>query len=339
MAEAHEEPGDARAPEAREHRASHPETRIELRGERRRRERADARHHEHRAHVARGEAELARGVEHDDRDERVAEDLPQADRPHERAQRRVVPHDREALAHFRDEVARPCLRRVGRRRGNPAQHQRRHEEAERVEQDREGRREPLDEHAREPGPTSCAAESEMPIFAFASTEVAPSHALGHEDLVRGPADDRARADEEAHDVERRHVEEAEPRTDRHRQEGQGAPDIRRDDDRKLRQAIDEHARGKPEEREGERLEGREDPDFEGCRVQEQRRGERQCEERDLPAEVGDRERAPELHEVRVSPEASEPLAGMHLFQDRGHCSSFRWGQRPRFVSARRKNGV
>ena len=85
----------------------------------------------------------------------------------------------------------------------------------------------------------------------------------------------------------------------------------------------EHARGQPEERERQRLERRQDADLERRRVKEERRRERERQERDVPAEVGDRERAPELHEVRVAPQAGDPPAGVHLLQDRCHCSSFR----------------
>ena len=73
-----------------------------------------------------------------------------------------------------------------------------------------------------------------------------------------------------------------------------------DDDRQLARAVHQHAREEAEERIGQRLERGEHADLEGRGVQHQRRGERQREERDLPAEVRDRERAPELAEVGVA---------------------------------------
>ncbi len=257
----------------------------------------------------------------------MAKHLPDADRPDQRAQRAVVPDDLQALADLGEDAARLRLRLIARRGRYTAQQQRRKEERDRVDQDRDRRGEPMDERAGDARTHELRRGIRNADLRVRLDQVAASDTLGHEDLVGRPADDRARAHEESHDVEERHREHAEPGAHRHREQRQAAPDVGRDDDRQLRQAVDQHAGEQAEERERQRFQRGEDAHFERRGVQHQRRGERQREERDLAAEVRDRERAPQFHEVGIAPQAVDPTAGVDLLQECCHCSSFVFGDR------------
>src|SRR2546422_996873 len=141
-------------------------------------------------------------------------------------------------------------------------------------------------------------------------QIAAPDPFGHEDLISRPAANGSKADEESDRIEHPHGERIEPRVNRHGEQGQGARDVRPYDDRKLGRAVHQHAGEQAEERERQRLERREDAHFERRRIEQQGAGERQREEGDLPAEVGDGERAPQPHEIAVAPQPVERSGGI-----------------------------
>ena len=189
-----------------------------------------------------------------------------------------------------------------------AQHQRRDEEADGIERDRERRAQQLDQSAGEARPDERRrrlAERDLRVRLdqpLASCELRKQH------LVRRAADDILHAAEEADDEQHVDRKRAEPRGDRHGEQRDAARDVGDDDDGKLAHAVEHHAGVQRHERERQRLERDEHAHLHRRRVQQQRRGKRQREVRDLRAERGDGQRSPQLAEIVRNPQAAKAVA-------------------------------
>jgi len=232
----------------------------------------------------------------------MPENLPDGDRPGERTQHGVAPDRGQSFANFRADARGAHLRRVVGPGADAAQNPGRNQERQRIEQYRERRREPLDQRTGNSGADELRGGVAHPDLGVRFDQVAAPDPFGHEDLVGRPAANGAKSDEEPDRVEHPHGEHAEPRAKRHREQGQGARDVRPYDDRKLGQAVHQHACEQAEERERQRLERGEDAHLERRRIEQQGAGERQGQEGDLPAEMGDGERAPQPHKIAVAPQ-------------------------------------
>jgi len=122
-------------------------------------------------------------------------------------------------------------------------------------------------------------------------------------LVCDVEEDGERAGDKADDVELpdRHVPD--DRGERDGAEGECPPDVRGDEDRPPCEPVDPNARRQREEEEGQHLDRPEEGDTERGRIERDDGDEREREVRDLRAELADRLRAPEAHEVAMAEEA------------------------------------
>ncbi len=191
-----------------------------------------------------------------------------------------------------------------------AQNPGRKEERQSIDQYRERRREPLNQCPGNSGTDELRCRIAHPDLGVRFDQIAAPDPFGHEDLVSRPTANGSESDEEPDRIEHAHGEHAEPHAKRHREQGQGARDVRPHDDRKLGHAVYQYAGEQAEERERQRLEGRKDAHFERCRVEQQRAGEGQRQEGDLPAEVCDGERGPQPHKIAVAPQPVERSGGI-----------------------------
>ncbi len=194
------------------------------------------------------------------------------------------------------------------RRAHPPQHQRGSEERERVEQDRERRGQELDQSAREPRTDQRRRRLAEDDLRVRLDQPRTAGELREQHLIGRAADDVLHAAEKAHGEQDVHRQDVEVRGDGNRQQRGAAPDIRGDHDRQLAHAIDQHAGMQTHERERQRLQRDQHAHLPRRRVQQHRGRQRQREVRDLRAERRDRQRAPELQEVRVPPETVEDAA-------------------------------
>src|SRR5229473_1989215 len=154
----------------------------------------------------------------------------------------------------------------------PERMPRRNQERQRIEQDRERRREPLDQRTGNSGTDELRGGVAHPDLGVRFDQIAAPDPFGHEDLVSRPTADRSESDEESDRIEHRHGERAEPRAKRHREQSQAARDVRPYDDRKLGHAVHQDAGEQAEQRERQRLERREDAHFERRRIEQQGAG-------------------------------------------------------------------
>ncbi len=193
-----------------------------------------------------------------------------------------------------------------------AQHQRRGEERQRVDEDRDRRGQRLDQHAGD-----ARADERGPGLAERDLRVgldeapAPGH-LREQHLVGRAADDVLDAAEEADREQHLDREPVGERGERDHRERERAAHVGDDHDRQLADAVDQHARLQREERERERLERDEYAHLQRRRVQQDRGGQRQREVRDLRAERRDRQRQPHAPEVGGQPQAGERAAQLAL---------------------------
>ena len=125
---------------------------------------------------------------------------------------------------------------------------RREEEADRVDEDRERRREPRragrPTRGRRAARRAADLELRVPV-----DELVPRHERGQVRLVCDVEEDRADADEEPDDVELPDRERVERVSERDRREERGAPEVADDEDRLAPQPVDPDSRREREEHE------------------------------------------------------------------------------------------
>ena len=100
-------------------------------------------------------------------------------------------------------------------------------------------------------------------------QVIVAHALGHENLIRGPANDAADTHQKADQIQNRHRQETQPRRNRHQHQRKAASDVGQDDEPQFTRAIDQHAREETEQRIRQCFHRGEDAHFERACVQQQ----------------------------------------------------------------------
>ena len=174
--------------------------------------------------------------------------------------------------------------------------------ATRVEQDRERRRQQLDQAAGHAGADQRGRRLAERDLRVRLDQPLAARELREQHLVRGAADDVLHAAEEpdaVEDLDRQVVGEG---RDRNGEQRRAARDVGHDDDRQLAHAVEQHARVQRHERERQRLQRDEHAHLQRRGVQQQRRRQRQREVGDLGAERRDRQRDPELPEIRRAPE-------------------------------------
>ena len=185
------------------------------------------------------------------------------------------------------------------------QHQPRREERQRVDEDRERRGDELDQPAGETGPDERGRRLAQRDFRIRLDEPAPARHPREQHLIGGTADHVLDAAEESDDEQDLDRQRAEVRGNGDGKQRHAAPDGRGDHDRKLADAVDQHARVQAHKRERKRLERDQHAHLPRRSLQQHGGRERQREIRDLGAERRDRQRRPELHELRIAPEALE----------------------------------
>ena len=210
---------------------------------------------------------------------------------------------------------------------DPRDEARRPQEADGVEKDRVRSGECPDQDAGQPGAGERRCGSADLELRVAVDELVSVDERGQVRLVRDVEEHRADADEEADGVELPDGERVEGIRDRHRRQCRCSPEVAEDEDRLASQPIDPDPCRQREEQERKEFDGSEQGNLEGARLEDQDRGERQRELRDLRAELADRLRRPEPQEVRVSPES----AG----RPRSHVKDLRFGRADRRLEALR----
>ena len=192
------------------------------------------------------------------------------------------------------------LRRLG--LADPEDEQRRAEEADGVEDDRNGRAQQVDEDARQDPDRRAARRAADLQLRVPLDELVPVDERRQIRLVGNVEEDGRDPDEEAHCKELPDRQRIECVRDRDRDQEPRARKISEDENRTTRQTIDPHSRRQADEDEREKLDDVQGRDLEHRRVQHDHRGERQRERAELRPELTDGLRRPELEKIRVLPE-------------------------------------
>ena len=273
-------------------------------GGQRRRQRAEVADRERDPDRARGQVELADGVDEQDREDDLAEEVRERRHHHHRPLIRIPEDVAEALTELVPE--RPAL--GARRRllllADPEQQHGRDRVADRVDEHGDRGGEQCDEaagHARAGDVRGRTADLELGVRL---DDVLSADERGDVGLVGDVEEDGAGADGEADDVELPDRQAADPVDDRHRQERDRPADVAEHEDRLPPQPIDPDACRKREEQEGQELDARQRRDLEGALLEHEDRDERQRQQRDLRPELADRLRPPQGEEVAMPPETA-----------------------------------
>ena len=234
--------------------------------------------------------------------------LPQRRDPRERKQRAVVPHELQALDDLRRDGRLGSRVRHVARHADASQHERRVEERQRVEDDRKRRGQQLDKPTGQTRADQCRRRLTQRDLGIGLDQAFATGQLRKQHLVRAAADDVRDAAKETDDVKDLHGQRAGERGQRNYEQRQPPHEVRRDHDRELAYAVEQHARVQRNEREGQRFERDEDAHLQRGGVQKQRRRQRQRKVGDLATKGRDRQRRPKLPEIRRKPEPAKRTA-------------------------------
>ena len=173
-------------------------------------------------------------------------------------------------------------------RRNPAEEAGRGEEADRVDEDRDRRRDEADEDAREPWPDDLGGGSADLEARVALREALAWHELRQERLVADVEEHRQRPGEEADDVQLPHLEDAGEVRGGDGGQDERPADVGGDEDPPPRQTVDPDAGRQREQQERQEVDRGQHADLERARAEREDRHERHREERDLGSELADR---------------------------------------------------
>ena len=163
--------------------------------------------------------------------------------------------------------------------------QRRADEAHRVDDDRVRRRQRLDQEAGRGRAGELAHALHALELGVAFHETAAPDEVGQVALISDVEEHRGQTGAEADDVELRHRQPAHPPGKWHAAEQDGTGQVAGDHDIPPAQPVHQRAGGQPDDQERRRIGGGKKADLEGARVQRKHGYQRQCELRDLAADL------------------------------------------------------
>ena len=233
------------------------------------------------ADSSRRQLEIPHRVHEEDREGDVVEEVRQRNGQRERPPEAMA----EQVAEPLDELATHaglCSRlRDNLRSADPEDEAGGADEADGVEQDGVGRGDRSDQHAGEARAGECSTGSAHLELRVPVDELASLDERGQVRLVRDVEEDGADAYDEAHRVELPDRERVEGVREWHRRQGNCATEVAQHEDRPPAQPIHPDPGGQREEQERQELDGAEERYLEGARVQDEDRGERKRQLRDL----------------------------------------------------------
>ena len=201
-----------------------------------------------------------------------------------------------------------------------------------------GRRDRGDEHAGDSRPCERRGRAADLELRVAVHELFPGDERRQVRLVRDVEEHGQRADGEADDVELPDRQRVKGVEERDRRERQPAADVRDDEDRAAPQAVDPDARRQREEQERQELGHSDGRHLERAGIEDEDRGERDRELRDLRSDQADRLGGPELQEVRVPPEPAVRPEATHAARRRRRPACRSWAPAPRLAALRARPG-
>ncbi len=253
--------------------------------------------------------ELVERVEHDQRAAHRVEEVAQRRTRRDAPQQRMLQHEAQALADL--DVQRPAARSWGRLVdvADPADEQRRAEEAEGVERDRHGRADELDQPAGDGRTRDHRDRLGGLELGVAVTDLVRLHDLRQVALVGDVEEHRARPDHERDPEQLDQGEPPEGPRQREGGQGSGADQVVGHEHAPTPPPVDPGAGRQADDEEGQELAGAEQAHLEGVRVQHVDREHRHRQHRQLGARRAGRLGQEQLPEVVVTEQPGPATAG------------------------------